>query len=257
MVPADVPRLGYARAAPAGATAGGSGQGAPVDARAGHPAAVPARQVGTRAVRPRRRRGPGPGLALLVAAVALAGCGLVAGLVRTQSKLEHAGYGNATVTFSTTGARTTVRVTADRSATAGTGLAAQARGVATVVWRTLPGSFQRLAVTVRGAGTVTYDDARLRQLFGPRPASLDQQSLSGAAAHDGALAVAGLLLVLVVLALVVVVLAVSLRRRRRRDRAARTALLMSTIPEHLWEHADPRLGGGAGGGSGSGSGRQP
>lgn len=181
-------------------------------------------------------------MAALLAVVATGGCGLVTGVLHTQSQLEQAGYGNADVTFTTAGTRTTVTVTADRSASAPSPLPAQARGAAAVVWRTLPGSFQRLRVTVRGLGTVSYGTARLAATFGARPASLDQRSLSSEAATSGAVVVAlgiGFLLVVTVAA---VVLAVVVRRRRRRAERARTALLMATIPEHLWGAVDPRLG---------------
>ncbi|MGH9090386.1 MAG: hypothetical protein ACRDZR_03245, partial [Acidimicrobiales bacterium] len=196
--------------------------------------------AGRARLRPRRRAVAAA--ALLLAVVAAGGCGFVTGLLHTQSQLEQAGYGNADVTFTSTGARTTVAVTADRSASSPAGLQAQARGAAAVVWRTLPGSFQRLRITVRGAGSRSYGAALLAAMFGTRPASLDQQSLSGEAASSGAVVVAVGIAVLLVVTVAVVLLVSLSRRRRRRAERARTALLMATIPEHLWGTADPRLG---------------
>ncbi len=177
-----------------------------------------------------------------MASALLAGCGLVTGLIHTQSQLEQAGYADAVVNFHTTGAITTVVVSVDRSPTAAPGLAAQARGAAVVVWHTLPGSFQNLDVTVRGAGTVRYGPADLQAMFGARPGTLDQQSLSGEAAGSGAVILAVAVLVLLGVAVAVVLLAVVVRRRRRKAQRARTQLLMTTIPQELWGVADPRLG---------------
>ena len=175
----------------------------------------------------------------LLAAALLTGCGLVTGLIHTQTQLEQAGYGNAEVNFHITGAVTTVVVTVDRSPTAGP---AQAKGAAAVVWHTLPGSFQRLRVTIRGSRTVVYNEAALEAMFGQRPGTLDQQSLSGEAANSGAAILAVAILVLLLVAVAVVVLVVVVRRRQRKAQRSRTALLMATIPQELWGVADPKLG---------------
>lgn len=189
--------------------------------------------------RPRGRRCGRIAVVALLAGALLTGCGLVTGLIHTQSELEQAGYGNAVVNFHTTGAITTVVVTADRSPTAGQ---AQARGAAAVVWHTLPGSFQKLQVTIGGARTVVYDEARLQAMFGQRPATLDQQSLSGEAANSGAAVLAVAIGVLLLVTVAVVVLVVVVRRRQRKAQRSRTALLMATIPQELWGVADPKLG---------------
>jgi hypothetical protein len=175
----------------------------------------------------------------LLAAALLTGCGLVTGLIHTQTQLEQAGYGNAEVNFRTAGAVTTVVVTANRSPTAGP---TQAKGAAAVVWHTLPGSFQRLQVTIRGARTVVYNEAALEAMFGQRPGTLDQQSLSGEAANSGAAILAVAIVVLLLVAVAVVVLVVVVRRRQRKAQRSRTALLMATIPQELWGVADPKLG---------------
>jgi hypothetical protein len=177
-----------------------------------------------------------------VASALLAGCGLVTGLIHTQSQLEQAGYANAVVNFHTTGPITTVVVSVGRSPTAAPGLPAQARGAAEVVWHTLPGRFQNLDVTVRGTGTARYDAADLQAMFGARPGTLDQQSLSAEAAGSGAVILAVAVLVLLAVTVAVVLLAVVVRRRRRKAQRARTQLLMTTIPQELWGVADPRLG---------------
>jgi hypothetical protein len=208
----------------------------PADGAATGPAELPAEPLG---VRSQGRRSGRVVVGALLAAALLTGCGLVTGLIHTQSELEQAGYGNAVVNFHTTGTVTTVVVTADRSPSAG---AAQAKGAAAVVWHSLPGSFQKLQVTIGGTRTVVYDEPRLEAMFGARPETLDQQSLSGEAANSGAAILAVTIGVLLLVTVAVVVLVVVVRRRRRKAQRSRTALLMATIPQELWGVADPKLG---------------
>jgi len=113
-------------------------------------------------------------------------------------------------------------------------LAAQARGVAAVVWQDLPGSFNELSVTIRGLGTELFSQSRLTSLLGPRPATLDQTKLSTQAARSGAVAVAVLSVGVAVILALVLFLVVRVRRGRDLHRRRQAALMMATLPPEAW-----------------------
>ena len=177
----------------------------------------------------------------LACALALAGCGLLSGLVHTQTDIENAGFANATVNYKTTGVFTTILVTADSNPALAARPGPQAEAVANVVWNNLPGYFNELSVTIHGVGTTTYPSDRLQTLFGPRPAALDGESLASEAAHDGVVAVVTAFGVVLVLVFVVFILVIMTRRKAKRARARRASLLMATIPEDLWAALGPDL----------------
>ena len=120
----------------------------------------------------------------LAALVLLAGCATQLGQVRTDNAMYTAGYADDAVTWQTAGGVTTVDATADPKAPH-TPLDSQAQAVAKAVWDNLAGRFDRLTVTIRGVGTLTFTHDQLVALFGPRPKTLDQESLSSGAAGDG------------------------------------------------------------------------
>ncbi len=170
----------------------------------------------------------------LAALVILAGCAAQLGQVRADNAMYDAGYANDAVTWQTAGVVTTVDATADPKGPR-TPLDTQARAVAKAVWDNLPGRFGRLAVTIRGVGTLTFTHDQLAALFGPRPGTLDEQSLSaGTPADASVLALVGVVALLFV-GCVVVYSATRYRRLRARTAASRTALLRTTIPQELWD----------------------
>ncbi len=173
----------------------------------------------------------------LAALVLLAGCATQLGQVRTDNAMYTAGYADDAVTWQTAGGVTTVDATADPKAPH-TPLDSQAQAVAKAVWDNLAGRFDRLTVTIRGVGTLTFTHDQLVALFGPRPKTLDQESLSSGAAGDGS--VLGLVGVgaLFFVGCVVVYSLTRYRRLRARTAASRTALLMTTIPQELWGAAE-------------------
>ncbi len=193
------------------------------------------------------------GVAVLAGALTLAGCGLVTNLVHTQTAIEDAGYPSAVVSFRTVDGTATVNVTADKDPTTpavhGHGakgreaaLEAQAQGVASVVWQSLPGSFADLSVTIRGLGTRSYDQSLLQQLFGPRPATLSETPLGSQAAHNGATAAIVILTVLVVAVGLLAFFVVRVQRGRRARRRKQEHLMMTTLPPEMWDLAGVESG---------------
>ena len=167
----------------------------------------------------------------------LAGCAVPLGQVRTENALYNAGFTGTTVNAHTTGARTTVEVTtADR--TEHGSLNAQAKAVATVVWANLPGHFDELSVTIRGVGTRSFTHEHLEGLFGSRPATLDNRAVSSPKGPNDALIALVVVGVLIVAGGLIAYLVGRYRRQQRRSSAARTALLMATIPKELWGTAE-------------------
>jgi len=188
---------------------------------------------------PRVHRRPGVGsgrtraLALaLVVALALGGCSLLSGLVRTTGALEDAGFAHATVDDATNG-RSAVTVGVDQRPAGGT-LAAQSAAVAAVVWRNLPGYFDTLTVDVRGLGVTTFTHAELLRRLGPRPADLDAQTIASEVGHQGAVVLFGVIGLLVVVLGAVLVVWGSARRGRRRRQARHMAHVMATLPPEMW-----------------------
>ena len=186
-------------------------------------------------------------LGLVVVASALSACGLVTNLLHTQTEIQNAGYSNATVGYRTARGVMIVTVTADPnnpvgtsrgSAKSTTALAAETRGVASVVWQTLPGSFDELSVTIRGLGTQRFSQAELTSLFGARPSTLDRTPLAGQAARSGAIASAILLVAVVLIACLVLVFWIRVRRGRRLRQRQQAALMMTTLPPEVWELAE-------------------
>ncbi len=173
----------------------------------------------------------------LAALALLAGCAAQLGQVRTDNAMYAAGYADDAVTWQTAGGVTTVDATADPKAPHAP-LDTQAQAVAKAIWDSLPGRFGRLTVTIRGVGTLTFTHDQLAALFGPRPGTLDQESLSAGASDDAS--VLGLVGVgaLFFVGCVVVYSATRYRRLRARTAASRTALLMATIPQELWDTAE-------------------
>ena len=172
-------------------------------------------------------------VAVLVGALALAGCSLVSGLVRTTDALQSAGYPDASVGYPTNGG-SAVTVQVDRRPDGGT-VGAQTAGVASVVWQNLPGSFTTLTVEVRGLGAATFTHAGLERSFGPRPSGLDDQTVAAEVSHQGTFVLLGLVAVVILVALAVVVLWRSVRRGRRTRRVRRLNNMMASLPPELWD----------------------
>ena len=206
----------------------------------------PAASRGTGVVREAGRRPVGrpspagraagrPSPPCLALAVVLGGCSFVTGVLRTQTDIENAGFGNATVDYHTTAGppRWSSPPTPGRRGPRG--------------WRPSPGPWpQWCGRTSRGNSTpltVTIDqpghqDVHPRPpvaLLGTRPNTLDAQSLSSEAAQEGH-----------VLLLVAdrrgaggpgrwsAVVVWSVRRSREKRRRQQAALMMTVLPPEMW-----------------------
>lgn len=175
-----------------------------------------------------RRRGAIRRKALLLAtalalAVGLAGCSLFAnGIADTESDLSHAGFGNPSIAIGTN-ARPTVSVTARRNPAGPKPVEQQALGVAAIIWTRLPGRFDLLVVHIDGqapTGARQFTHAQLDRRYGPRPAGLDRQSLTGeSTSHAVAVGLSAAAAVLGI-GLVVTGILLYIRQRRRRVVAA-------------------------------------
>ena len=144
-------------------------------------------------------------LLIVLAAVGLSSCAAVQGVVDTRSALERAGYERPEVRLKTAGDYDFVTVEYD------VGDANQV-DAARIVWQALPLRFDY--VTVEGVRFTRQD---LEQRYGPRPAGLDDRTISDELARAGhqvvVAAVAGAL-GLVVAAGVIGFVAWTVRRRR-------------------------------------------
>jgi hypothetical protein len=181
------------------------------------------------------RRRAHPALALvLLAAVLLGACSFISGIFHTSQQLKADGFGSPHYKFDVSNGYESVGVTVGRSSDYPPRLAAQALPAATAVWDNLPGRFNQLEITVDGVGSRTYTHARLEALLGPRPDSLDAQSLSQTV---NSLKRIGLIVIGVVILVVigVVVLIVLLVRRSRRKRQSQDQdLAMAYLPPQTW-----------------------
>ena len=161
--------------------------------------------------------------------------------INTQTSLDNAGYDNAQVVLTTSGSTTVVTVTVDPAGghgATGAELLQQADGVANIVWDQLPGRFDTLTVEVRGVGQHTYTHSQLVSTLGPRPGSLDNQSVSGEASSGGTvLAVIGLIMAVLVVG-GMIVLIVLMRRSNRRQKSRRVELMWTTLPPQVWHAVD-------------------
>lgn len=159
----------------------------------------------------------------LASAVGLAGCSLFAnGIADAESDLSHAGFGNPSIAIGTN-ARPTVSVTARRNPAGPKPVEQQALGVASIIWTRLPGRFDLLVVHIDGqapTGARQFTYAQLDRRYGPRPAGLDRQSLTGeSTSHAVAVGLSAAAIVLGI-GLVVTGILIYIRRRRRRAVAA-------------------------------------
>lgn len=180
-------------------------------------------------------------LSVVAAAVLLAGCSLISGILHTNNALRDAGFSDPSVNLHSSNGYAVVDVTTDSSSSA-SAATPQGQQVAQIVWDNLPGRFDALHVTVRGVGSDTYSHARLVSLFGPRPGNLDQQTISQEITSAGGSVAIGLLVgVLIVVALILVVV-FAVRRKRRQQRQSYNQLVMATLPPHAWGYASPTYG---------------
>jgi hypothetical protein len=144
-----------------------------------------------------------------VTAVALGGCDLATGTVRTVSRLRDAGIRNPQLNVE--------NQTASLAYDSDVGplqRAAEEDRAALIIWQNLPVEIQRIAVQPRGGvfdDTRVYPRALLEARFGPRPAGLDKRP--GDIARRVVLGVSLGALVLLVLAVVIIVLVVRATRR--------------------------------------------
>jgi len=156
----------------------------------------------------------------LVGLLLLAGCTTIRGLLDTERALGEAGYTQVDVGFSSANGFDQVEITLDPEFAEGDA-EEQAEHAAEVVWRVFPLRFDVLRIELLGSSegeisTFTYSE--MAEIFGPRPARLDEKELGDDVVRTGVgiavvLAIGGFLfLVAVVLA---IVLAIRASRRRK------------------------------------------
>jgi hypothetical protein len=154
-------------------------------------------------------------LALLLVLVALVagGCRVVHGIVDTQRALRRAGFDHVGIKVEH-GDLDVVRIEAretrahDRPNDA----------IAEVVWREFPFRFDRVDVDVARTPSRSYDRTELRELFGTRRASLDDESLEHSLRRTGVIVLVVIGVAFVGFAAVVIttiVLVVRAQHRRR------------------------------------------
>jgi len=145
-----------------------------------------------------------------VALVALAGCNLATGTIRTATELEDAGIRNPDLQYDGGEASLTYD-----SSVGPLQLEAEQDRAAEIIWRNLPFRVDQISVTARdGAAGArrSYPRPLLEREFGPRPAGLDR---SPSELARTAILVATAVAVVVLLAVVVIVVLVVRALRRR------------------------------------------
>jgi hypothetical protein len=170
-----------------------------------------------------RRGGRSAAFGALLSAVVLllASCNTIRGLVDTEEALERAGYTEVDVGFDSANGFDRVDVTLRPPSTEG-GAETQAEQAARIMWTTFPLRFDLLRIDLLGSfegpSTTTYTYGEMVEIFGPRPAELDDKELGDDVVRTGVviavvLAVGGLLF-LGALTLAVVLVVRAGRRRK-------------------------------------------
>lgn len=169
-----------------------------------------------------RRLRPGrAGLALaLLALLVLAACTTVRGIIDTERALEDAGFTDVDTGFESAEGFDQIEIAVRPVSTEGDA-ESEADQAASVVWTTFPLRFDFLQVELLGPFeqyTTTYTYGELAEIFGPRPANLDDKELSDDVVRAGlgiaiVLAVGGI----VFLAGVVLAIVMGVRTSRRRQ----------------------------------------
>jgi hypothetical protein len=149
----------------------------------------------------RGRRGAATGALLAAAVLLLASCTTIRGLIDTEEALEGAGYTEVDVGFDSANGFDRVEVTL-RPPSAEGGAEAQAEEAARIMWTSFPLRFDLLRIELLGSfegpSTTTYTYGEMTEIFGPRPAELDDKELGDDVVRTGVviavvLAVGGLL----------------------------------------------------------------
>ncbi len=170
---------------------------------------------------------------LLAAVLALTGCGALRAITDLTARLRDAGFDGATVNVESTNGFVAVQVSWDADAETVEGLADESFGIATVVWREAMFRFDAVNTypDAESNGVIPdrhgYERDELERRLGPRPAPLDEKSVTelmdvrSLLIGAGIAAAAALLLVVLVVVLVL--------RARRKQRAA-----LAAAPPGAW-----------------------
>jgi hypothetical protein len=124
-----------------------------------------------------RRHNPIPVLALVLSAVVLLllpACGTIGAFVDLDNELKDHGFRHVNVNVDTSSGGDTLRIEADPPP--GDTVEEGETEAARLAWTTFPRRFERLELRI-GSGSRTLDRTELTQMFGPRPADLDDKAL--------------------------------------------------------------------------------
>jgi hypothetical protein len=167
------------------------------------------------------RRRPAAALVVLglLGVLVLAGCTTIRGLIDTENALGRAGFTDVDVNFSSDNGFDQVEVALRPKSTELP--AADAEAAAQVVWTTFPLRFDLLRIERLGPGdsqVTTYTYSEMAEIFGARPAGLDDKELGDDVVRAGVgvaivLAVGGLLFTIAVV--LAIVFGVRASRRRK------------------------------------------
>jgi hypothetical protein len=181
-------------------------------------------------------------LGSLAIAVLAAGCWLATGAARTENVVVEAGVVGTTVGWPTTHGVTTVQARAGApSSTPGTPDQTVDSTVASTVASTVGqhrlGHPDALVVTLPRRGPQAFAHDRLDSHLGALSHALGHGTHHNGEGADGTVLLVVGAVVLVTVAVVLYFSLARLRRQRRKAAAARTALIMATLPPELWTAA--------------------
>ncbi|MBV9921315.1 MAG: hypothetical protein JOY78_10755 [Pseudonocardia sp.] len=166
-----------------------------------------------------RRRSPVPILSLVLAATLLllaSGCGTVRAFVDLDNELKDQGFRNVSVNVDSRSGGDTLRVEADPPP--GESVEQAGREAARIAWTTFPRRFESLLLHIGGV-SMRLDRTQLTQMFGPRPARLDDKALGDDIRRLGVGLVISLAAGLVLCVGLIVLIIVLVRRSSKRKRS--------------------------------------
>ena len=166
-----------------------------------------------------RRRSTFPVLTLVLATTMLllaSGCGTVRAFVDLDKELKDQGFRHVSVNVDSSSGGDTLRIDADPPP--GESVQAAAREAARVVWTMFPRRFESLLLHIGGV-SVRFDRTQLTQMFGPRPAGLDDKALGDDIRRLGVGFLIALAAGLVLCVGLIVVVVLLVRRSSKRKRA--------------------------------------